>query len=78
MVPVIGSEGVVTMAKKMGRPKTSVRRDSSVKFDKTLADMAQFIAKGRGISRAEYLSEMSRKAIERDYAAMMREFDELR
>jgi hypothetical protein len=65
------------MAKKqMGRPKSSDRQDVSIKFDKTLAGMARMIALGRGISMAEYLSEMSRPNIERDYAKVMKDFQE--
>ena len=57
----------VTMAKKrMGRPKTSERQDVSIKFDRTLARKARLISEGRGISMAEYLSELSRPVIDRD------------
>jgi hypothetical protein len=63
------------MAKKpMGRPKSSDRQDVSIKFDKTLAGMARMIALGKGISMAEYLSEMARPHIERDYAKIMKDF----
>lgn len=65
----------MTMAKKMGRPKTSVRGDVSIKFDKILARKAKAISDARGISRAEYLSEMARPIIDRDYAKLMRELE---
>jgi hypothetical protein len=66
----------VAMAKKpLGRPKSSDRQDVSIKFDKTLAGLARMIALGRGISMAEYLSEMARPNIERDYAKLLREFE---
>ena len=63
------------MAKKMGRPKTSERSDVSVKYDKTLAGKARLIAKGRGITLAEYLTELTRTGIDRDYARLMRELE---
>ena len=57
-----------------GRPKSD-RRDASIKFDKLLADKSQMIAKAKGVSRAEYLSEMTRAAIDREYAKVMRELE---
>lgn len=63
------------MAKKMGRPRSSVRDDTSIKFDRRLARRAKMIAGARGISTAEYLSEMTRPMIDRDYVEMMRELD---
>jgi hypothetical protein len=67
--------GVALMAKKTGRPKTSERQDVSIKFDKTLAGKARLISQGRGVSMAEYLSEMTRAIIDRDYAKLMRELE---
>lgn len=65
-----------TMAKKRGgRPKTSERQDVSIKFDKTLAGKARLISQGRGISMAEYLEEMTRSLIDRDYAKLLRELE---
>jgi hypothetical protein len=66
--------GGVMAKKRAGRPKSSDRQDVSIKFDKTLAGMARMIALGRGISMAEYLSEMARPNIERDYAKIMKDF----
>lgn len=64
------------MAKKrMGRPPSSDRVDVSIKFDKLLSRKAEMIARARGISRAEYLSEMTRPHIDRDYARLMRELE---
>jgi hypothetical protein len=67
---------VSTMAKKMGRPKSSDRDDVSIKFDRILAGKARLISQGRGVSMAEYLSEMTRTFIDRDYAKLMRELEE--
>jgi hypothetical protein len=63
------------MAKKMGRPKSSVRNDVSIKFDKILAGKARLISQARGIAMAEYLSEAVRPLIDRDYAKLMRELE---
>jgi hypothetical protein len=62
--------------KKMGRPKTSNRDDVSIKFDRVLARRAKAVADGRRISMAEYLSEMARPAIDKDYAQLLRELDQ--
>ncbi|WP_422928586.1 hypothetical protein [Singulisphaera sp. PoT] len=63
-------------AGKMGRPKTSERQDVSIKFDKNLAGKARLISQGRGVSMAEYLSELARSTIDRDYVKLMRELEE--
>ena len=67
--------GVPMAKKKMGRPKSSMRDDVVIRFDKRLAGMARMIAHGRGVSMVEYLSEMARPTIERDYAKLMRELE---
>lgn len=43
------------------------RDDKAVKFDRTLADKAAFVCSRRRIPMAEYLSEMCRVRIERDF-----------
>lgn len=63
---------VKTMAK-MGRPKTSERDDVSIKFDRKVSDRAQVVARARGISRAEYLSEMCRAQVDRDLAKLAKD-----
>jgi hypothetical protein len=68
--------GAVMARKKMGRPKTSNRDDVSIKFDRVLARRAKAVADGKRTSMAEYLSELARGAIDRDYAQLMRELDE--
>ena len=65
------SETATMAKKKMGRPK-SARADVSIKFDKALADKARIVSLRRGISMAEYLSELNRAAIERDYEQEVR------
>jgi hypothetical protein len=68
--------GAVMAKKKMGRPKTSTRDDVSIKFDRVLGRRAKAIADSRRISMAEYLEEITRPVIDRDYAKLMRELDE--
>jgi hypothetical protein len=64
-----------TMArKKMGRPKSN-RQDVSVKFDEHLARKAKLIASDRGITMAEYLSELARPLIDRDYVKLVKKVE---
>jgi hypothetical protein len=63
------------MAKAKGRPKTSERQDVSIKFDKSLAAMARLVASAKGISIAEYLSELARPLIEKDLAKEMKRLE---
>jgi hypothetical protein len=62
-----------SMVKPKGRPKTR-RDDATTKFDRRLLGMAQMIAKDRGITAAEYLSEMCRKQIEREAERLLSRF----
>lgn len=67
--------GTAMAKKRMGRPKTSDRQDVSIKFDKILAAKARQIALARGVSMAEYLSELARGQIDRDYAKLLRQLE---
>jgi hypothetical protein len=67
--------GTVMAKKKMGRPKSSERQDVSIKFDKILAAKARQVSLSRGVSMAEYLSELARSQIDRDYAKLLRELE---
>lgn len=49
------------------------RDDVAVKLDRTLADKGKLVASRRGITLAEYLTELSRATIERDFAKTIRE-----
>lgn len=51
-----------------GRPRKG-RDDVTIKFDRALAAKAKFVAEMRGITAAEYLSELHRAEIDRDFAA---------
>ena len=50
-----------------GRPKTSTRDDVAVKLDRKLVEKARQVADLRGISLAEYLSEIARDQVDRDF-----------
>ena len=63
------------MAKKVGRPKTSDRNDVSIKFDRLLAARARHVAESKGISMAQYLSEISRAQIDREYGELLRDLE---
>jgi hypothetical protein len=67
--------GTMMAKKRAGRPKTSERQDVSIKFDRGLARKARMIAEARNVSMAEYLSEMTRPIIDRDYLKVMRELE---
>lgn len=64
------------MAKKMGRPKSSERDDVTIKFDRLLANKARHVALAKGVPMVEYLSELARGQIERDYAKILRAIEE--
>ena len=55
-----------------GRPKTH-RDDISVKMDRALAAKAQYLARLKGITLAEFISETLRAPVERDFAKASRE-----
>jgi hypothetical protein len=63
------------MAKKMGRPKTSDRRDGTTKIDATVLGKAQMVAKAKGLSVAEYLSDICRGPVDRDFLKEMKRLD---
>lgn len=68
--------GVAIVAKPKGRPKSSERDDVSVKMDRTLAAKARQVAIRRGITVAEFITEVTRPTIEREYAKLLRELDD--
>jgi hypothetical protein len=55
-----------------GRPKTN-RDNISVKMDRTLAAKAQCLARLKGITLAEFISESVRSKVERDFTKACRE-----
>ena len=56
--------------KKASKPK---RDDKAVKMDRLLADKATFIANRKGVTTAEFISELVRAQIEKEFAKMARE-----
>jgi hypothetical protein len=74
---VIEARGVAVVAKKVGhggirpgagRPKTSERDDVTVRLDRAIAAKARYVAEVRGVSLAEYLSDITSGQVDRDFA----------
>jgi hypothetical protein len=63
------------MARKRGRPKGTERRDAVVKLDANIVGKAQMVAKARGTSLAEYLSELIRVPVDRDFLEIIKRMD---
>lgn len=63
--------GPKSMAKKVGRPKTSSRIDRVARIDATILGWAEMVAKARGVTVAEYLSETLRLPVSRDFGREM-------
>jgi len=63
------------MGKKRGRPRLITRRDSVVKLDAIMVGKAQMVAKSRGTSVAEYLSEIIRVPVDRDFLGVMKRLE---
>ena len=65
-----------TMEKPMARKRVedkSKRDDVAVKLDRELTDKAKLVASRKRITLAEYMTELSRPTIERDFAKVIRE-----
>lgn len=58
--------GVASIAR--GRPKRSQRRDVSVKIDEEVVQKAKHVALTKRITLAEYLTELLRGPVEKDFA----------
>ena len=63
------------MGKKRGRPRATKRRDAVVKLDVTIVGKAQMVAKANGTSVAEYLSELVRALVDRDFLKVMKRME---
>ena len=65
----------------MGRPKGSKgkkgdgRDDVAVKIDRIVAGRAKILAGHRGVSLAEFVTELLRGPIDREYLKMMKELE---
>jgi hypothetical protein len=53
--------------KRMGRPKASTRDDVVARIDRTVIAKARYVAETRKIPLAEYLSEILRSTVDRDF-----------
>lgn len=73
MQTAVNGEG--KMAKAKGRPKLSARNDRTAKIDAVILGRAEMVARSRGISVAEYLSETLRAPVARDFAAAMKNME---
>ena len=71
---MVAIAGVQIMAKRRGRPESD-RNDVAVRIDRALAMKGRSVAKDRGITLAEYFSEMIRPHVNKDYLAMLRKLD---
>jgi hypothetical protein len=61
------------MAKRrVGRPRSN-RDDITVKVDRKVAARARFVAESRGLTLAEYFSEILRPVVERDFERTLKE-----
>ncbi len=65
------SMSVESMPKK-DKPK---RDDKSAKLERILVERAQIIARTRGLSLAEYLSDLVRPGIKRDWPGALKKLD---
>jgi hypothetical protein len=60
-------EGIGVMTGKVGRPKKPDGEGSHVRIDSSVASMARRVADYRGLKIREYLSEILRPVVLRDY-----------
>jgi hypothetical protein len=59
------------MARPKGRPKTSGRNDRTARIDATILGWAEMVARAKGVSLAEYLSETLKSPVAKDFARVM-------
>jgi hypothetical protein len=66
-----------SMAKKRGRPASGKpwNEGKPARLDAAVVTMARAVAGSRGITMAEYLSDILRGPVGKDYAAMLRELE---
>ncbi len=68
--------GAVAMPKPKGRPKRSERNDRTARVDATILGWAEMVAKAKGITVAEYLSETLRAPVAKDFGRLMEQMKE--
>jgi hypothetical protein len=69
-VTALAPERDVATKKRVEKGK---RDDKAVKIDRLLADKATFVANRQGITTAEYISELIRGQVEKDFSRMAKE-----
>jgi hypothetical protein len=57
------------------QPKRRRRDDMTVKIDRGIGSRAKMVAAARKITLAEYLSEITRATVDRDFAKEMRHIE---
>lgn len=60
-----------SVARPKGRPKRSERNDRTARIDSTVLGWVEMIAKAKGITVAEYLTETVRGPAQKDFARLM-------
>jgi hypothetical protein len=73
------AEGIAMAKKKAGRPKSANPRGKGrqVRMDPDIVAKADIVTRRRGIETGPYLSKLVEAAVNRDYAAVLRELAEL-
>jgi hypothetical protein len=73
VVIAAGGEGMVVAKKKVGRPKGQTEKGIGIqaRIDADLVKMGRMIAPSKGITLTQYLSEILRPAVVRDYHAIL-------
>jgi hypothetical protein len=64
-----------SMTKKMGRPRKPTGEGSPVRIDRDLVTMARTLAGYRGAAMSEYLSDLLRPVITKEYRTMVKDLE---
>lgn len=70
---LVGAERAMTAKKKS--PERPKRDDKAVKMERTLVDKAIWVATRKGTTAAEYLSDLVRGQVERDFAREVKDVE---
>ncbi len=65
-----------SMAKKAGRPRKPTGEGSPVRIDRDLVTMARTLAGYRGAAISEYLSDLLRPVITKEYRTMVKDLEQ--
>jgi hypothetical protein len=69
-----GAVGGAVMAKKKGRPRGPGGEGAQVRIDSDLASMARYVAAQQGVSLTQFLSQLLRPAVEREFKKLGKKF----